>query len=98
MSTNLNPEQRKAVRRVRQALAYVGEPERRVILAALKELFDAAMAPMRADVEQRNATVSALTLALEERLGHEPSDDELITPEDEQRAEQILDDCWGRFD
>ena len=31
MSTDLTPEQRKAVRRVRQALKLVPEPERRVI-------------------------------------------------------------------
>jgi hypothetical protein len=97
MSTDLNPKQRRAARRVRQALSYVGEPERRVILVALKEWFEAAMAPMLADLEWRIAKEDALALAMEERLGHEPQDGEEITPSDEQRAEQIL-EMYPRID
>ena len=100
---NLTPEQRKAVRRVRQALKLVPEPERRVIMAALKELwqvtaplfadieaFQTAMAPVLAHIEHRIAKEYAVRLALEERLGHEPEDGETITAADEQRAEVIV--------
>ncbi len=61
MSTNdLTPKQRAAVRRMRQALALVPEPERRMILAALKEFWQAAMAPMLADVEPQREEYRAV--------------------------------------
>jgi hypothetical protein len=68
----------------------LAEPERRVFITALKEFLQVAMEPMRAGIERQEAEVWAISLAQEERLGHEPSGDEVITTLDEQRAEQIL--------
>lgn len=87
MSTDLTPKQRKAVRVMRQAMDLLPEPEQTLIRTALKELWQAVLAPM---YEQHNAKVSAMSLAIQERLGHEPQDDELITPSDQHRAQEIL--------
>jgi hypothetical protein len=105
---NFTPEQRKAVRRLLQALALVAKPERRVIIVALKEVWQItiapfladfqqwqiAMAPVLADIERRMAKEDAVRLALEERLGHEPEEGETITYQDELRAKQIFLECW----
>jgi hypothetical protein len=90
MSINLTPKHRAVVRRARLALSLLGEPERRFFIAAMKELWEMTTAPVLADIEWRIAKEVALALALEERLGHEPSDGEAITPSDEKRAEEIL--------
>jgi hypothetical protein len=93
MSTsNLTPEQRAAIKRMRKVLAHLlPEPERRLLVGALKEFIEeVALVPMRAEMERRNAEAYAISLAVEERIGHEPSGDELITPLDEKRAEEIL--------
>jgi hypothetical protein len=97
MSTSLTPKQRKAVKRVRQALSYVSEPERSLLVAALKEFFAAATAPVLADLEWRIAKEDAMELALEERLGHAPEEGEPITPLDEKRAQEIL-EMYPRVD
>jgi hypothetical protein len=66
------------------------EPERRVLMAAMRELWQLARGPMFAEQERREAKLAALCLAIEERLGHEPTGDEVITTLDERRAEEIL--------
>jgi hypothetical protein len=106
---NLTPKQRAAIRRVQEALKLVPVPERRVIRAALRELWQmtaplfasvqawqTAMAPALAHIERQDARACALTLAIEERIGHELTGDELITPVDEHRAEVIMQMYPGR--
>ena len=94
----LNPQQRELARRMRRALAPLPEPVRREAVIAMREMWHKATVPILADLERRTAKEHAVALALEERLGHEPEDGEPITDADEQRAEQIFADCWGKFD
>lgn len=96
MSIN-SPEHRALARRARRLLAMLPDPERRVLIATLKEMTQMAMAPLLADIQALQKLIERLTaedhavrLALEERLGREPEDGETITAADEQRAEQIL--------
>jgi hypothetical protein len=90
VSINLTPKQRAVIKRTRKAIALLPEPERSILVAALKEFFQMALATMLADIERKYAELSAISLALEERLGHEPFDGEVITPSDERRAQEIL--------
>jgi hypothetical protein len=98
MSTNnLLAEQRVLRRRARRLLAMLPDPERRVLVATLREMTQLTMAPLLADIQKLQIAIEHLTaeddavrLALEERLGHEPEDGEPITPLDEWRAQEIL--------
>ena len=90
LTRNLNPVQRQAVRRMRQALALLPEPERRMILDALREFWQTAAGPLLACLERHTALEFALALAQEERLGHEPEEGEPVTPLDDVRAQEIL--------
>jgi hypothetical protein len=92
MSTdNLTPKQRAAVKQMRKILALLlPQPERRLFVAALREFVDVMLAPMRACIERQEAELWAISLAVEERLGREPSDDEALTLWDQERAKEIL--------
>jgi hypothetical protein len=90
----LNPDQRELARRMRKALAPLPEPERRQLVIAMRQMWNEAMAPVLAELELRTVQACALSLAIEERIGHEPEDDEVITDQDELRAKEIVAECW----
>jgi hypothetical protein len=91
----LNPDQRELARRMRKALAPLREPERRQLLIAMRQMWNEAVTPVLAELERRMAKESALSLAIEERIGHEPEGDEvIITDQDELRAKEIVAECW----
>jgi hypothetical protein len=97
LSTNLTPEQRVLRRRARRLLAMLPDPERRALIAILREMTQLTMAPLLADIQKLQIAIEHLTaeddavrLALEERLGHEPDDGEEIQLSDELRAAEIL--------
>jgi hypothetical protein len=94
----LDSQQRELVRRMRKALAPLPEPARRELVTLMREMWQKVTSPLLVDLERRRVYEEAVALALEERLGHEPEEGEPITHADELRAEQILADCWGRFD
>ena len=90
MPTEPQPQQREAVRRMRKALAQIPEPERRMILAALQELWQDGGGLRCSLTSNATALEYALLLAQEERLGHQPEEGEPVQPSDESRALEIL--------
>jgi hypothetical protein len=77
------------------------DPEQRAALLALRVRLQPFREGLRQLGEQLETAIigeEAVELAVSERLGRPAKDGDVITPADDFRAEQIVAQCWGKFD